>query len=85
MAATDHAKRLGREVDEELSLMRAAVDDCRGVKNSLRVTCAPTFAARWLLPRLASYQALPDADAIRLDTAQLISAAGTFDAGTADW
>lgn len=79
LTATDHAKKLGQEVEHALSLMRVAVDDCRGAKDALRVTCAPTFAARWLLPRLANYHALPVADAITLDTAQTISASGTFD------
>jgi LysR family glycine cleavage system transcriptional activator len=79
LTATDHAKKLGQTVEHALSLMRRAVDDCSRAKDALRVTCASTFAARWLLPRLANYQALTAADAITLDTAQTISPAGTFD------
>lgn len=79
LTATDQARALGRKVDEALSLMRAAVEASRSRKRPLRVTCAPTFASRWLLPRLAGYQALPEADAITLDTAQSISPTGAFD------
>lgn len=79
LATTEDARVLGQKVDHALSLLRVAVDDCRGVKHPLRVTCAPTFAARWLVPRLGDYQALPDADAICLDTSQSISRADTFD------
>ena len=59
--------------------MHVAVDDCRRIKHPLRLTCAPTFAARWLTPRLASYQALPGADAIALDASQTLSPPGSFD------
>jgi len=79
LTTTDRAKALGQRVEQALSLMRAAVDDCRRVKQPLRVTCAPTFAARWLLPRLATYHALPGADAIVLDNIQAVSPVGTFD------
>lgn len=79
LTATDRAKALGQRLEHALSLMRIAVDSCRRVKHSLRVTCAPTFASRWLLPQLATYQALPGADAITLDTAQAISPKSTFD------
>jgi LysR family glycine cleavage system transcriptional activator len=79
LTTTDRARALGQRVEQALSLMRAAVDDCRRVKQPLRVTCAPTFAARWLVPRLATYHALPGADAIMLDNIQAVSPAGTFD------
>jgi LysR family glycine cleavage system transcriptional activator len=55
------------------------VDDCRDVTHPLRVTCAPTFAARWLVPRLAAYQKLAGADAIVLDATQELLSAGAFD------
>jgi LysR family glycine cleavage system transcriptional activator len=59
--------------------MHHAVDDCRRAKHPLRVSCAPTFAARWLVPRLATYHSLPGANPIVLDTSQAISPAGAFD------
>lgn len=79
LATTDRAKALGQRVDQALTLMRTAVDDCRRVQQPLRVTCAPTFAARWLVPRLATYHTIPGADAIALDDSQAVSASGSFD------
>jgi LysR family transcriptional regulator, glycine cleavage system transcriptional activator len=79
LLATDRARALGQAVEHALGLMRAAVDDCRRGDHPLRVTCAPTFAARWLVPRLATYQALPGADAITLDADQNLLCAQKFD------
>ncbi len=61
LTTTDRAKALGQRIDQALTLMRTAVDDCRRVRQPLRVTCAPTFAARWLMPRLATYHSAPGA------------------------
>jgi LysR family glycine cleavage system transcriptional activator len=86
---TDRAKALGQRLEHAFSLVRTAVTDCQRIKHPLRVTCAPTFAARWLIPRLAGYQLLPGADAIALDAAQSLSPAGSFDvairSGTGPW
>lgn len=86
---TDRAKALGQRLEHAFSLVRVAVDDCRRIKHPVRVTCAPTFAARWLVPRLAGYQLLPGADAIALDAAQSLSPTGSFDvairSGTGPW
>jgi LysR family transcriptional regulator, glycine cleavage system transcriptional activator len=79
LVPTGRAKALGEKLEHALSLMRAAVDDCRRVSHPLRVTCAPTFAARWLVPRLATYQSLPGADAITLNADQNILPACDFD------
>jgi LysR family glycine cleavage system transcriptional activator len=79
LTTTDRAKALGQTLEQALSLMHAAVDDCRRVRQPLRVTCAPTFAARWLIPRLATYHSLPGANAIVLDNVQALSPAGSFD------
>lgn len=89
LATSDRARALAQRVEHALSLLRAAVDDCRRSKPALRVTCAPTFAARWLLPRLAGYHALAGANPIALDTAQAILPAGAFDvairSGAGQW
>jgi len=79
LTTTDRAKALGQTLEQALSLMSAAVDDCRRVRQPLRVTCAPTFAARWLIPRLATYHSLPGANAIVLDNVQAVLPAGSFD------
>jgi LysR family transcriptional regulator, glycine cleavage system transcriptional activator len=79
LTTTDRAKALGQRVEQALSLMRTAVDECRRVKQPLRVTCAPTFASRWLLPRLAAYHTMPGANALVLDNTQTMLPAGSFD------
>lgn len=89
LVVTERAAALAASVEQGLALMRAAVDDCRRARPPLRVTCAPTFAARWLVPRLAAYQALPGADAIALDAGQALSPPGSFDvairSGSGPW
>lgn len=79
LTTTDRAKALGLRMNDALSLIRSAIDDCRRIKHSLRITCAPTFAARWLVPRLKRYHALPGASAIVLDATQSLSPEGSFD------
>jgi LysR family transcriptional regulator, glycine cleavage system transcriptional activator len=79
LVTTDRAKALGQRVEQALALMRTAVHDCGRVKQPLRVTCAPTFASRWLMPRLATYHTIPGADAIVLDNTQTILPPGSFD------
>jgi LysR family transcriptional regulator, glycine cleavage system transcriptional activator len=79
LTTTDRARALGQRLEHALALMRVAVDDCRRLKQPLRVTCAPTFAARWLVPRLASYQGLPGANPIAMDASQGLSLPGFFD------
>jgi LysR family transcriptional regulator, glycine cleavage system transcriptional activator len=79
LTTTDRARALGQRLEHALALMRVAVDDCRRLKHPLRVTCAPTFAARWLVPRLATYQNLPGANAIAMDASQGLSPPGFFD------
>jgi LysR family transcriptional regulator, glycine cleavage system transcriptional activator len=79
LTTTDRARALGQRINDALELMRGAVDDCRRIKHPLRVTCAPTFASRWLVPRLVSYQTLPGANPIALDATQTLSPPGSFD------
>jgi LysR family glycine cleavage system transcriptional activator len=67
IAATDQALQLAGRIDEALSTIASALDHCRSQKRALRVTCAPTFASRWLLPRLPTYHALPDSQPIAFD------------------
>ena len=79
LRTTDRAKALGQRVEQALSLMRMAVQDCCRVKQPLRVTCAPTFASRWLVPRLPTYHTIPGADAIVLDNTQAVLPTASFD------
>lgn len=79
LTTTARAKALGQRVEQALALLNTAVDDFRRIRQPLRVTCAPTFAARWLLPRLTAYHALTGADAIALDATQDLLPQGAFD------
>ena len=79
LTTTDRARALGQRISDALALMHGAVNDCRRIKHPLRVTCAPTFAARWLVPRLVTYQTLPGANPIALDATQSLSPQGSFD------
>jgi LysR family transcriptional regulator, glycine cleavage system transcriptional activator len=79
LTVTDHAASLGERIDEAMSLIRAAVEECRSAPIALRVTCAPTFASRWLIPRLAEYQSLEGAQPIVLDTSATMLSQDRFD------
>ena len=85
LTATDRARALGQRLEQALLLVRSAVDDCRRVKQPLRVTCAPTFAARWLMPRLSAYHAMPGADAIVLDNTQAVLPEAGFRRSHSQW
>lgn len=72
LAVTEQARALAGTVDDAVASLRIALDRARHMRRALRVTCAPSFAARWLVPRLTSYQALPDAEPIALDVTDAI-------------
>jgi LysR family glycine cleavage system transcriptional activator len=86
---TEAGSVLAARVAQALGLLRAAVEDCRGAAEPLRVTAVPTFAMRWLTPRLAANHALPDAVPIRLDVSAELRPADGFDiairTGPGDW
>jgi LysR family glycine cleavage system transcriptional activator len=86
---TEAGAALAGRMAQALGLIRSAVDDCRGAAEPLRVTAVPTFAMRWLTPRLAAYHALPDAVPIRLDVSAELRPADGFDiairTGHGDW
>lgn len=79
LTATVYALALGQRLEHAFALVQAAVDECRTERFPLRVTCAPSFAARWLIPRLMAYQSLPEANAIALDCSQSVLPGGSFD------
>jgi LysR family transcriptional regulator, glycine cleavage system transcriptional activator len=78
LVATDRAVRLARAVDDALDAIQSSLEPRPG-QCALRVTCAPTFATRWLIPRLALYHALADAEPVRLDASDAIVASELFD------
>jgi len=87
--ATDAAIALAAKIDEALATIEAAVDHCRRRRRPLRVTCAPTFATRWLIPRLAAYHATPGSQPIALDATDAVLGSDRFDvairAGEGPW
>ena len=87
--ATEAAVALAAKVDEALATIEAAVDHCRRRRRALRVTCAPTFATRWLIPRLAAYHATPGSQPIALDASDAVLGSDRFDvairAGRGPW
>jgi LysR family glycine cleavage system transcriptional activator len=89
LAVTREGVLLAGTVEEALSSIRAAIERCRETTPSLRVTCAPAFAARWLVPRLTAYHALPDAQPVALDVTDVVLAPNAFDiairSGTGPW
>ncbi|HKE48693.1 MAG TPA: LysR substrate-binding domain-containing protein [Rhodanobacteraceae bacterium] len=86
---TEHGVQLAAKIDEAIATIQLAVDQARRRRRALRVTCAPTFATRWLIPRLAAYQALADAQAITLDASDTMLTPDRFDvairAGRGPW
>lgn len=53
---TPKAQALSRRVRRGLDTIEAALDEFHAATTPLRVTAPPTFAARWLAPRLSSYK-----------------------------
>ena len=86
---TEHGVLLAAKVDEAIATILSAVDQCRRRQRALRVTCAPTFATRWLIPRLATYHALHDSQPIMLDATDTMLTPDRFDvairAGKGPW
>jgi len=79
LSVTDQGLLLAAKVDEALATIQAALDQCRQTKQRLRVTCAPTFASRWLVPRIEAYYALPDSQPIALDATDALRTPDAFD------
>src|SRR4030095_1072133 len=66
IAATKAGVAVARRIGEAVGLICSAVDEFGNTDQMLRVTAAPTFAMRWLTPRLARYHALAGAVPIKL-------------------
>lgn len=89
IAPTEAAVALAGRIGEALDLIRSAVEEFGSAGQALRVTAAPTFAMRWLTPRLGRYHALPGAVPIKLDVSADVRGADAFDVairtGLGDW
>ncbi|PSJ38869.1 LysR family transcriptional regulator [Allosphingosinicella deserti] len=77
IALTDSGKELAGKVGQALTILGTAVQSCRDC-DTIRVSAAPTFASRWLAPRLASF-AGSRTHRITIDAASDLRAPGSFD------
>jgi LysR family glycine cleavage system transcriptional activator len=79
LQATAAAINLAARVADVLREVQAAVAVCRGDSRTLRVTAPPSFASRWLAPRLARYHQRADAVPIQIDCSAELRASDDFD------
>ncbi|MFT3915110.1 MAG: LysR substrate-binding domain-containing protein [Anaeromyxobacteraceae bacterium] len=79
LTATAQGRLLAGTVDEAVAAVRTAVDRARTLRRALRVTCAPAFATRWLVPRLSAYDATAGAVPIALDATDAALPPDRFD------
>jgi LysR family glycine cleavage system transcriptional activator len=79
IAATEAGVALAGRIGEAFDLIRSAVEEFTSADQVLRVTAAPTFAMRWLTPRLAHYHSLAGAVPIKLDVSADVRTADDFD------
>lgn len=89
LVATAAALQLSSHVAEALRVLRNAVESCRARSESLRVTSVPSFASRWLAPRLAGYHALHGDAPIKVDASKALRPGDDFDiairTGSGEW
>jgi len=79
ITVSDQGVALAEDVDAALALMQSAVNRSQSAQRAIRVTCAPTFASRWLVPRLAEYHAMAGAQPITLDATATLLGPTQFD------
>lgn len=77
---TPAAVTLAREVRQALDGISTALETFQAQSAPLRVTVPPTFASRWLAPRLSSYRAA-GGGAIELDISSDVRDSTAFDVG----
>ncbi|WP_129791788.1 LysR family transcriptional regulator [Sphingosinicella sp. CPCC 101087] len=77
VALTEAGAAFAGRIGRALEALRAAVEDVRD-QPVIRVTAAPTFAARWLAPRLASFRPAGGSQ-VRLSVATELEENGAFD------
>lgn len=79
VTATHAAYALAAKIAAALGLVHSAVDECRAAAPQLRITAPPSFATRWLAPRLSHLQTSPDAPKVALDVAVDVRDPRSFD------
>jgi LysR family glycine cleavage system transcriptional activator len=79
LTVSDQGIALAEDIDAALALLQSAVNRSQSPQRAIRVTCAPTFASRWLVPRLAEYHATAGAQSITLDATATLLTPNQFD------
>ncbi len=66
---TDAGARYFQRLDEAFTLLESATRDIerRGKSDILTIHCVPSFAAQWLMPRIARFSAVHDSIDVRLN------------------
>ena len=77
--ATAAAMKLAARIDGAIGEIDLALNEFHDVPPSIRVTAPPSFASRWLAPRLARYHADNPDIAIELDVSTDLRGADAFD------
>ncbi len=75
---TSAAVTLAGKVQHALDTIQAAVEEFRSAATTLRVTAPPSFASRWLAPRLPDYEAT-SGTTIELDISSDVRDRDAFD------
>jgi LysR family glycine cleavage system transcriptional activator len=76
---TNAAIALAARIDRAMDEIDAALGEFRGARPLIRVTAPPSFASRWLAPRVAQYQSDNPDVAIELDVSTDLRSRDTFD------
>lgn len=77
--ATDDAIALATRIDRALGEIDLALEAFHHARPVIRITAPPTFASRWLAPRVERYQADNPAVAIELDVSTDLRSRNGFD------
>jgi len=76
---TDAAVALAARIDRAMAEIDDALGEFLGARPVVRMTAPPSFASRWLAPRVAQYQSEHPGVAIELDVSTDVRGRGTFD------
>jgi len=76
---TDAALALAARIDRAMAEIDEALGEFQGARPLVRMTAPPSFAARWLAPRVARYQSEHPGVAIELDVSTDMRTRDMFD------
>lgn len=78
VALSGDGERLFARTSAMMALARAAIDELRDVR-TLRLTVTPTFASRWLAPRLPAFETLHPGIAVEIDASTDLRSPDSYD------